>query len=148
MSLQEIWENKTNSTNGVDGDNIMAEDVNMIANQAIENEKFIKNKAETNENKVSEITDEPTNEKEYPTTEAVKKYLNEKIKQPDYNQNDTTQHDYIKNRPFYSDGGTVHKMDEKFIPDTIARVNDAKVKAEVGDNGVLVLSQALIIKEV
>lgn len=153
-------------------------------------------------------------------------------KNPDYNQNDATQSDYIKNRPFYvsteivcdlknilpgetqkrayenyvpqigdtlvfmvecdgetsskevtisqfptlvndnfnacklySDGfvvsttestgisirvekpGEIVKLDEKFIPDTIARTADVEVKAKIDDNGVLVLSQTLI-KEV
>ena len=59
MSLQEIWENKTNSTNGVDGDNIMAEDVNMIANQAIENENSIQNlntKIEENAENIEDLS--------------------------------------------------------------------------------------------
>ena len=45
---------------------------------------------------------------------------------PDYEQNDTTASDYIKNRPFYTerdeDGNeTVHHLDDKYIPDSIAR---------------------------
>jgi cell division protein ZapA (FtsZ GTPase activity inhibitor) len=125
MSLKDTWKNKTDGV-----DDVLAEDINAIAEQTIKNEEFIKNKAETSDNKVTEITDELTNEKEYPTTEAIKKYLNEKLKQSDYNQNDPTQPDYIKNRPFYSDGKTVHKMDEKFISDAIARTADIDKKMQ------------------
>lgn len=44
---------------------------------------------------------------------------------PDWNQNDVSQPDYIKNRPFYTQGAeTVVPLDEKYIPDSIARVKD------------------------
>lgn len=37
--------------------------------------------------------------------------------QPDYLENDSGSTGYIKNRPFYEDAdGTVHEMDEKFVP--------------------------------
>ena len=42
----------------------------------------------------------------------------------DWNQNDSDAVDYIKNRTHYEDGETVHQLDEKFIPDTIARISD------------------------
>lgn len=44
---------------------------------------------------------------------------------PDWDQNDPKSKEYIKNRPFYEDkSGVVHQLDEKFIPDTIARTSD------------------------
>ena len=44
------------------------------------------------------------------------------IVQADWNQNDTTALDYVKNRTHWveEDGETYHTIDEKFIPDTIA----------------------------
>lgn len=47
---------------------------------------------------------------------------------PDYDQNNEKKADYIKNRPFYEDdnGNVVKKLDEKFIPDSIARTEDVE----------------------
>ena len=47
---------------------------------------------------------------------------------PDWNQTDPKKSDYIKNRPFYEDdnGNVVKKLDEKFIPDSIARTEDVE----------------------
>ncbi len=39
----------------------------------------------------------------------------------DWNQNDESALDYVKNRTHWVDGEAVHQLDEKFIPDTIAR---------------------------
>ena len=39
----------------------------------------------------------------------------------DWNQNDENAADYVKNRTHWVNGETVHQLDEKFIPDTIAR---------------------------
>ena len=60
-------------------------------------------------------------------------YVFSKIKQPDWNQNDETAADYVKNRTHYiQDNGTVIQLDEKFIPDTIARVStDNEILAEL-----------------
>ena len=61
---------------------------------------------------------------------------------PDWNQNDETAPDYIKNRTHYvNTDGTVVPLDEKFIPDTIARTSTATVGQtivvkSVDDNGV------------
>lgn len=45
--------------------------------------------------------------------------------QPDWNQNDPTQPDYVKNRTHWEEGSdTIHQLDEKFIPDTVARKSD------------------------
>ena len=62
---------------------------------------------------------------------------------PDWNQTDPKKSDYIKNRPFYEDdnGNVVKKLDEKFIPDTIARKADLKVTATI-DNDVLKISSS------
>lgn len=47
---------------------------------------------------------------------------------PDYEQNDVTAPDYIKNRPFYTEtDGTVHTLDDKYIPDSIARSEEVNV---------------------
>lgn len=35
--------------------------------------------------------------------------------QPDYLQNDPNAKDYIKNRPFYDDNETIHKLDDKYL---------------------------------
>lgn len=40
----------------------------------------------------------------------------------DWSQNDSTAPDYIKNRPFWSNDTEIHQLDEKYIPDSIARV--------------------------
>ena len=66
----------------------------------------------------SESTDE-----QYPSAKAVFDLINSKadevgsgIIQSDYNQNDDTKNDHIKNRPFYTKtDGTVVKLDEKYI---------------------------------
>lgn len=42
----------------------------------------------------------------------------------DWNQNDSTAIDYVKNRTHWVEGTTYHPLDEKFIPDTIARTSD------------------------
>lgn len=61
---------------------------------------------------------------------------------PDWNQNDETAPDYIKNRTHYvNTDGTVVPLDEKFIPDTIARTSTATVGQtivvkSVDENGV------------
>lgn len=46
----------------------------------------------------------------------------------DWNQNDPKKTDYIKNRPFYEDGAKVKQLEDKFIPNTIARVVDVDKK--------------------
>lgn len=45
--------------------------------------------------------------------------------QPDWNQNDSTASDYVKNRTHWveDDGETYHPLDEKFIPETVATKN-------------------------
>ena len=55
-----------------------------------------------------------------------KKYL----VQPDWNQNDSTQPDYIKNRPFYT-GNEVVKIDAKYLPDTVATKSEVEATQEV-----------------
>lgn len=66
----------------------------------------------------------------------IQKYHNDTVveMQADWDQNDETAKDYIKNRPFYVEHSTVepyepiyHPIDEKFIPDTIAKVTDIPV---------------------
>ena len=46
--------------------------------------------------------------------------------QSNWNENDSTSISHIKNRPFYSDGDKVVQIDEKYIPDTIARKAEIK----------------------
>ena len=56
----------------------------------------------------------------------------------DWNENDETQASYIHNRTHYEDENGVHPLDEKFIPDTVARVADipnAIVSAEAAEVG-------------
>ena len=44
--------------------------------------------------------------------------------QPDWNQNDEAAHDFVKNRTHWTENGIIHQLDEKYIPDTIARKSD------------------------
>lgn len=47
-----------------------------------------------------------------------------KIKKPDWNQNDPTAADYVKNRPFYeTDEGEVVKIDPKYLPESSGGAN-------------------------
>lgn len=61
---------------------------------------------ELKQNKVNEIGKNDVSKTKYPSEKAVVEYVNEKVVQPDYNQNNSTASDYIKNRPFY-DLGTI-----------------------------------------
>ena len=45
-----------------------------------------------------------------------------------WNQNDPKEADYIENRPFYEDGAKVKQLEDKFIPNTIARTADVDKK--------------------
>ena len=38
----------------------------------------------------------------------------------DWNQNDASADNYVKNRPFYEENGIVHKLDTKYLPDDVA----------------------------
>lgn len=50
----------------------------------------------------------------------------------DWNQNDSGASDYVKNRTHWvENSGVVHCLDEKFIPDTIARTKDLMTREEV-----------------
>lgn len=43
--------------------------------------------------------------------------------QSDWNQNDNTADDFIKNRTHYTDtDGTVYKLEDKYLPDDIAKI--------------------------
>ena len=60
---------------------------------------------------------------------------NSKTTQSDYEQNDSSKPDYIKNRPFYDDASEgVKQLDEKFIPGNIARI--AYVDEKIEDVGI------------
>lgn len=68
---------------------------------------WTENALEATYNKITKIgTPETINDKHYPSEKAVYDYVNEKAVQSDYNQNDSTASDYIKNRPCYEDGLT------------------------------------------
>ena len=58
---------------------------------------------ELKQNKVNEIGKNNVSETKYPSEKAVVEYVNEKVVQSDYNQNDEKAADYIKNRPFYEE---------------------------------------------
>lgn len=65
-------------------------------------------------------TSELTNDSGFITDDEVPEQV-----QADWNQNDATAADYVKNRPFYTTStGEVKFLDEKYIPDTIARMSD------------------------
>ena len=121
MAFKDVWEDLQDAIAGVpnSGNDISVEPINRIAHQVILHEENIIDKVDKEDGK-GLSTNDFTNEYK----EKVEK-SGEQV-QSDWSQNDETQPDYIKNRPFYSDGGTVHKMDEKFIPDTIARVSDVE----------------------
>lgn len=62
---------------------------------------------EQTSNKIDEIgVKSYVSSSEYPSEKAVVDYVNKKIVQSDYNQNDSTASDYIKNRPCYEDEPT------------------------------------------
>lgn len=51
------------------------------------------------------------------------------LPKPNWNQNDPSKGDYIKNKPFGEESdGVIKTLDEKFIPDSIARANDVDDK--------------------
>lgn len=63
---------------------------------------WTENALEATYNKITKIgTPETINDKHYPSEKAVYDYVNEKVVQSDYNQNDATASNYIKNRPCY-----------------------------------------------
>lgn len=71
--------------------------------------KWLEAAIEVTHNKITKIgTPDTINDEHYPSEKAVYDYVNEKAVQPDYNQNDSTASDYIKNRPFY-DLGLLHE---------------------------------------
>lgn len=57
--------------------------------------------------------------------------------QTDWNQNDSTQPDYIKNRTHWIEGSTYHTLNDNFIPETIARTSAVEeIKTLVGETPV------------
>lgn len=57
--------------------------------------------------------------------------------QTDWNQNDSTQPDYIKNRTHWVEGSTYHTLNDNFIPETIARTSAVEeIKTLVGETPV------------
>lgn len=69
---------------------------------------------ELKQNKVNEIGKNNVSETKYPSEKAVVEYVNEKVVQSDYNQNDSTAVDYIKNRPFYEISNIIFQGDVTF----------------------------------
>ena len=55
-----------------------------------------------------------------------------------WDQNDPTADDYIKNRPFYEDESGIHKIDEKYLPDLSYAAN----KTDVANQDAVVLAEA------
>jgi seryl-tRNA synthetase len=55
------------------------------------------------------------------------------VVQSDWNQNDETAPDYVKNRTHWEENGIVHKIDEKYLPDSITRELEDGLTA-VGEN--------------
>lgn len=53
----------------------------------------------------------------------------------DWSQNDPEAPDYVKGRTHYEDGETVYQLDEKFIPDSIARKSDISAGGGVDVTG-------------
>ena len=69
---------------------------------------------ELKQNKVNEIGKNNVSGTKYPSEKAVVEYVNEKVVQSDYNQNDSTASDYIKNRPFYENSNIIFQGDVTF----------------------------------
>lgn len=65
------------------------------------------------------------------------------VVQADYLQNDAEQPDHILNRPFYQDGDKIYPIEEKFIPDSIAR---AAIIGEISEalDAILALDEELM----
>lgn len=79
---------------------------------------WMENVLEATYNKITKIgTPETINDKHYPSEKAVYDYVNEKAVQSDYNQNDSTASDYIKNRPFYEISNIIFQGDVTFTKD-------------------------------
>lgn len=72
---------------------------------------------ELKQNKVNEIGKNNVSETKYPSEKAVVEYVNEKVVQSDYNQNDSTAVDYIKDRPFYEISNIIFQGDVTFTKD-------------------------------
>lgn len=106
MSLKDTWIDKKDTTTGLDGDDILAEDINAIANEVIkQGEKLEKIPDELNK-KVNVEKGKGLSSNDF-TNELKEKLENisenegaEQV-QADWNQNDETKADYIKNRPFH-----------------------------------------------
>lgn len=69
---------------------------------------WMENALEATYNKITKIgTPDTVSDEHYPSEKAVYDYVNGKVVQSDYNQNDSTASDYIKNRPCYDIGPTI-----------------------------------------
>lgn len=79
---------------------------------------------ESSNNKVDEIgVKSYTSSSEYPSEKAVVDYVNEKVAQSNYNQNDSTASDYIKNRPFYNEWNEFFNQEVSFSYKSITQDN-------------------------
>ena len=72
---------------------------------------------ELKQNKVNEIGKNNVSGTKYPSEKAVVEYVNGKVVQSDYYQNDSTASDYIKNRPFYENSNIIFQGDVTFTKD-------------------------------
>ena len=74
------------------------------------------------------------------TREVIKTFYNallQRLKKHrgDWNQNDPTADDYIRNRPFYTDDTKkVVKLDKKYLPDIVATKSEVKTVKTAADN--------------
>lgn len=103
MSLKDTWIDKKDTTTGLDGDDILAEDINAIANEVIkQGEKLEKIPDELNK-KVNVEKGKGLSSNDF-TDEYKEKLdnINDELVQNDWNQNDETKADYIKNRTHYT----------------------------------------------
>lgn len=79
---------------------------------------------EQTSNKIDEIgVKSYTSSSEYPSEKAVVDYVNEKVAQSNYNQNDSTASDYIKNRPFYNEWNEFFNQEVSFSYKSITQDN-------------------------
>lgn len=125
MSFKDEWKDLQDATPGMpnSGDDVSVKPINKIAHQVIANEENIINKVDKEDGKglsTNDFTDEYKGKVDDLGEQA----------QSDWSQNDETAPDYIKNRTHYTeivDGKEkIHKLDDKYIPNSIARVADVE----------------------
>lgn len=102
MSLKDTWIDKQNTTTGLDGDDILAEDINAIANEVIEQGEKLEKIPDELDKKVDAEDGKGLSSNDF-SDEYKEKLDNiqDEFVQSDWDVDDETAPDYIKNRPFH-----------------------------------------------